>query len=500
MPDALSTIRILLIDDDRDYFTLIRRLMERIGSGKYLLEWAATYEAGMTQLLSNRYDVYLVDYWLGDRTGIEFLTDARQRNMRVPIILITNYDNEGVDDTALEQGAADYLVKDQMTPALLERSIRYARTRAQTLEALRHSEEQTRRVTDNMLDIIWQIDAKGIIQFASPSSWQILGYSSEDLIGSHYAACINPDEIDTVSTLLNQQGRAEYRAIHAAGHYLWVETVAAPLINETGNYTGMILASRNIEDRKMAEQALRAAKEAAESANLAKSRFLATMSHELRTPLTTILGYNELISSEATANGWDSLLPDLQQVEGAGRHLLSLINNVLDLAKIEAGKLDAIPEMFDVKRLLEDVRLSTQFQIDQNHNSLILDLDDKLGDMFTDSVKVRQVLINLLGNAAKFTQNGTITLEARRPDDDTMVFRVIDTGIGMTTEQLQMVFSDFTQATPTTAREYGGSGLGLAITRGFCWIMGGEIGVSSEFGKGSIFTVRLPITLPGSLG
>jgi GAF domain-containing protein/DNA-binding response OmpR family regulator len=231
----------------------------------------------------------------------------------------------------------------------------------------------------------------------------------------------------------------------------------------------------------------------AQQANQAKSDFLANMSHELRTPLNAIIGYSEMLQEEARDEGLDELVPDLERIHGAGRHLLELINDVLDLSKIEAGKTELYLEVFEVAALVSEVVGVAQPLISTNQNALEVNLPQRSGQMRADRTKLRQVLLNLLSNAAKFTRAGTITLTAHsQPSDDWWTFEVRDTGIGLTPEQLTRLFEAFSQADSSTAHTYGGTGLGLAISRHFCRLMGGDIGVESAPGRGSTFTVRLP--------
>jgi len=247
---------------------------------------------------------------------------------------------------------------------------------------------------------------------------------------------------------------------------------------------------------------LRIAKEAAEDANHAKSAFLANMSHELRTPLNAIIGYSEILQEEASSRPPQELVADLKKIHGAGRHLLALINDVLDLSKIESGKLELVIEEFETARLLEDVEATIRPLVAKNNNRLLVRGGAEVGRMRADVTRVRQVLFNLLSNAAKFTESGTIHLEASR-EGDRVFFRVGDTGIGMTPEQQARVFDDFVQADASTSRRYGGTGLGLSISRRFCRMLGGDLVVESEPGRGSIFTVSLPVELtprPETLG
>jgi len=260
-----------------------------------------------------------------------------------------------------------------------------------------------------------------------------------------------------------------------------------------------VLASRLSRSMELAEirrkDALEA-RDAAESANRTKSTFLANMSHELRTPMNAIIGYSEMLIEEAEDSGLTDLSPDLQKIRSAGKHLLALINDILDLSKIEAGKMTVYVEEFRVADMIADVASTIQPLIQKNGNQLEIVQADREWMMKSDLTKVRQTLFNLLSNASKFTENGRITVTIERdPAAARIRFSVADSGIGMNAEQLSRLFQAFSQADASTTRKYGGTGLGLVISRKFCQMMGGDITVSSEVGVGTTFTVELPDTL-----
>jgi len=252
-----------------------------------------------------------------------------------------------------------------------------------------------------------------------------------------------------------------------------------------------------IENARLFEE-LQEANEQLAEASQHKSQFLANMSHELRTPLNAIIGYSEMLQEEVEDLGQETLIPDLQKVNAAGKHLLALINDILDLSKIEAGRMDLFVESFEVAAMISEVEAVARPLVDKNANTLAIDCPDDLGSMHADQTKVRQTLFNLLSNAAKFTDHGTISLTVNQEPDHWLTFAVSDTGIGMTEEQLGRLFEAFSQAEASTRSQYGGTGLGLAISRHFCRLMGGELTVESIHGQGSTFTVRLPTRVPAS--
>jgi PAS domain S-box-containing protein len=410
------------------------------------------------------------------------LTYIRKDGSRFPAIVsvtalrdeqeaIIGYLLIGTDNTARKQVEAERMVLDQR---------------------VRDQQFYTRSLIESNIDALMTTDPSGIITDVNKQMEALTGCTRDELIGAPFKNYFtDPERAEAgIKLVLGESKLTDYELTARArdGKETVVSYNATTFHDRDRKLQGVFAAARDVTERKRYEQSL-------QQANRAKSLFLANMSHELRTPLNAILGYSEMMHEEAVDQQLSEFVDDLAKINAAGKHLLALINDILDLSKIEAGKMELFLESFDLSAMIGEVATTIQPLVEKNLNKLHVERSSNLGTMRADQIKVRQALFNLLSNAAKFTQEGSITLEVERQamdGSDWIVFRVADTGIGLSSDQIVRLFQDFTQADASTTRKFGGTGLGLALTRRFCQMMGGDVTVQSVQGAGSTFTIKLP--------
>ena len=373
--------------------------------------------------------------------------------------------------------------------------------------AIRASERQLRLFADNVTDVIWTIDFSGRYTYVSPSVEQLLGFTAEEYVRRTVDDVMVPSSAARAHTLLARFSAAartgeRLKATQVTerfrkdGSTVWTESTVAGMYDESGQMIAVQGVTRNIDERRRLEDELRKAKEAAESANQAKSRFLAGMSHEIRTPMTAILGYADLLMDpKINASAQNNYAAVIRR---NGEHLLTLINDILDLSKIEAGKLAIEMRRCSVVSLLADVASVARPRAEQHGITLAVEYAGAMPEtILTDGNRLRQAVINLAGNAVKFTERGSVRivtsfLPAWREGCPAVQIQVIDTGIGIRADVLPRLFQPFSQGDDGVSRKFGGTGLGLAISRQIAQMLGGELTVASVWGQGSVFTLIVP--------
>ncbi len=375
---------------------------------------------------------------------------------------------------------------------------------AELLREATAAKDYADNILASMAESLVVLDPRGTIVTVNKATLDLLGHSPVALLGKPFTVML-PDFgalATDVSPPVGAHEPVERSYRNAQGKPVPVLFSHARLPGGEGQRPGSVCVASDITQLKHAEQDLREAKQLAEEASLAKSRFLANMSHELRTPLNAVIGYAEMLLEEAAERGITGSAEEVRKIQLAGKHLLALISDILDLSKIEAGRMDIHLETFDVGDMIDTVLGTVGPMIAKNNNQITVTCPSSIGFIHADLTKIRQILLNLLSNAAKFTERGSIRLSVSKLLQGTtqfVQFLVADTGIGMTQGQITQLFQAFSQGDSSTSRRYGGTGLGLAITKAFADMLGGSIEVQSKLGAGTAFVVRLPFVNPRDL-
>ncbi|UCH74739.1 MAG: PAS domain-containing protein [Rhodospirillales bacterium] len=352
----------------------------------------------------------------------------------------------------------------------------------------------------------WDLETNGITGSAEAFRIYAIDRRVEDFTFDKFMDMVHPDDRDAVTHAVRHILEdktifsVEHRAIAADGTTRVLHQRAEPVLDDAGEVSRISGTTHDITEQHRIRESLQAESLRAEEASQAKSRFLANMSHEFRTPLNAIIGYSELLREDALVHGQARGATDLERINMAGKHLLAMVDEVLDFSKIEAGKTHFSVAAFDVMEMVGEAVATVRWLVESNGNRLILESDPRAGRMEADAVRVRQMLYNLLSNAGKFTERGDVRVTVRRIEEPGasahggwIEIAVADTGIGMDPDRLDAAFEAFGQLDPSPTRRHGGTGLGLAITKHYCELMGGTISVTSQPGKGSTFTLRLPV-------
>lgn len=502
-------VHILLIEDDNDDYFLTAELLKEISSQRLILDWASSPEMAFPMLASASYDLCLLDYNLGAETGLDVLRELRRRGYEHPVIILTGQDDYDTDVEMMKAGADDYMLKSELTPRSLERSIRYARERHQMVlalreselrltDALRKSESRFHRLSDsNMIGII-ATTAHGVISEANDAFLSIIGYSSEELIDRQLRwTDITPPEYAAVDA-------ATVREIIESGfhppyekEYIRKDGTTVPVLigmtlleGTAGEAIGFVM---DLSERKRWERETQEAREKAEAANRAKDDFLATLSHELRTPLTPILGALEILSEWEDVPGEFAVY--LEMIERNITLEAHLIDDLLDMSRILRGKLPLHLTEVDLRTVVGAALAICERDVQEKQINVSASHADENCLVMGDSARLQQVFWNIIKNAAKFTPaGGEIRIRSSITSDDYCEVSILDTGIGIEQSLLSIIFRPFEQGEEMTNKQFGGLGLGLSITRRLVEMHHGDIWADSAGpGTGSTFTVRIPL-------
>jgi len=393
-------------------------------------------------------------------------------------------------------------------PFQIQSALLSAQRQIQSKDEITKQLDHYRQLVEDASAVVYRINPMGYFSYFNEAAIEMTGFGKEEISRMKFIDLIKPSwkrrvESYYVIQLQTQQKEAvfEFPILTKQGEEKWVQQTAT-LLFENGQYQGAQAIVFDITLRKQAEQTLKEAKQAAEAANIAKSQFLANMSHELRTPLNAIIGYSEMLHEEALEHGHEIYIEDLSRIQRSGKNLLNLINDVLDLSRIETGQATLALDTFELETLATDVASSVLYLAKENQNQLQLDVDPSLEQMRADVGKLKRTLLNLMSNACKFTKQGNVyfSIYPCTVHPGWVCFEIKDTGIGMEETQIETLFAEFVQADGSSTRKYGGTGLGLALSQKYAEMMGGHISVSSMPQQGATFILHLPLESASEAG
>lgn len=488
--------RVLLVEDDEDDYLLTRDVIESIEGATYELVWRDTFEKGLDALREDGFDVGLIDYRIGGQTGLDFLQAVKDAGIGIPMILLTGLRNAEVDRAASDAGAADYLEKGAITPALAERSIRFACANATAQRALGEQSALLQTTLDNTGSAIAAIDANGDMIACNQRLRELLGQltalgkpgGAELLLAD--APDGGRDPASVLADVLRFSGAGDGDSTELHAHKDRVLNLST---NKTAG-GGSVIVIQDVTEQRQFEANLKQAKESAEAASRSKSAFLATMGHELRTPLNAVIGFSELMINAAHG----ALQPPVYAeyaatIHGSGRNLLEIINTILDFSKAEAGHYELDDEELALRSQFEFFLRALQPQAEASGVELTADLTHADFNVIADPTAFKRMVMNILSNALKFTdRGGRVVLAAKPHDDGALSIVVTDTGIGIADEHLERVFQPFYQVQSTADRNYEGTGLGLAIVKSMAELHGAHVQIDSTPGSGTSVALTFP--------
>lgn len=508
-----AKIRVLHIDDSIHDRKLVKDALLNEHDGFEVVE-ADDREKFIQHLNEKDFDIILSDFNILGFDGLEVIQIVKEKYPNMPVIIITGTGSEEIAIQAIKLGAADYVIKSVSHIRGLAHSIELVlenkknqKARKKALAALSRSEEKYRKIFENVQDVFYQTNREGIITEISPSISKVSGYHRNELIGKPASLFYyDSDDRNLLVEKIIADGEVwdfEIRMVTKDGLIKYASLNAHGLYNENGEFKGIEGSLRDISDRKKVEKELFEAKEKAEENDRLKTAFLHNISHEIRTPMNSIIGFAEIINES------DILPENLKEytniIVNSSNHLLSIISDIVSIATIEAGQEKIIEKEINLNSTLQSLHHQLMLKA-QNQNiqfSLVSLLPEQNAQIKSDETKLIQVINNLIVNALKFTKQGSINFGCQKkeqPNDISLIeFFVADTGIGIPEKMQNEIFRRFSQVENSSTRQYGGSGLGLSISKAYVELMGGEIWVKSELGKGSTFYFTIPykpVSLP----
>jgi ammonium transporter, Amt family len=485
---------VLIVDDEPGVSALQRRRLERAG---FEVRNAETASAAMDQLQRGGVKLAVLDYRLsGEMNGLEFYAVMKQAGYDLPVILVTGYSQESTIVEALRAGVRDFVSKSPDYIEYLLQAVERLFQQLRTERRLAEAQARLAAVVNSSMDAIITTDAQGTIALFNAAAERMFGCTSAEALNQCIAR-FSPKMAELVenarSTMKTSEPTNPYemQAMRRNGQRFLIETSLSS--GHAANKAFYTFIVRDITQRQRIAAELQMAKEAAEAASVAKSTFLTNMSHELRTPMTAILGFTDLLlDEEPNVNLREALVV----IKRNSKYLLDIINDLLDISKIEAGQLTIDQAPCSPRQLLTDIHALMLVRSQAKGLQLILRFTNSLPKfIYTDAMRLRQILINVVGNAIKFTESGDVRIVARSDTNRRLLhIDVVDTGIGMTDDEMAGLFRPFTQADGTSTRRFGGAGLGLTISKQLAVLLGGEITVRSKPGVGSTFQLTVPVT------
>lgn len=492
-------LRVLLIEDDIIDAKNFRRVIEH-ADNKVELVHVYTTSDGYNALITDHFDIAFVDYHLPGDNGLDFLRMIRKESIYTPVVIITSYADPKIAVEMMQHGASDYIPKTLITPDGLDQSIRNAlryseseRRRKETEVQLRKVENRLGTIISNTPVILFALDAKGVFKLGLGKHWESFKNRKKFILGRKLHDVFS--EVPELINSFNETTKTNHsQKVTVKIDDKYFEINLTPVQEEDGSIREILGLAHDVTERQKAEESLINAKQMAEKAAKMKEQFIANMSHEIRTPMNAIVGFTNLIKETPLNENQQEFI---QSIQVSGENLLNLINDILDFSKIEAGKLNIEHEEFDVKSTFQSVIQVLKGKAEEKDLKLTANLDDVIyPNVIGDGNRLYQILMNLIGNAIKFTSEGAINVSVKMEqiNSNTIVLigKIEDTGIGIPKENLHEVFESFKQISGTLTRKYGGTGLGLNIVKNLLELMGGDIEVDSSEGKGTVFTFNIP--------